>query len=188
MNVVLIGMKHCGKSTLGERLAARWGCAFHDVDVLIERMHACQAGRPRTVREIFRECGEDEFHRLESLVVCDLYMQLQGQAEPCVVALGGRTVTNRRVVALLDGLGTMVYLRADPVLVLGRILAHGVPPFLEGDESGEEFLRIWGERIPEYERLADIIVAVGERDIDAAFAELVARVEAKGSPEDTRRG
>ena len=36
MNVILIGMKHCGKSTIGRMLAERWGCPFFDVDPMIE--------------------------------------------------------------------------------------------------------------------------------------------------------
>ena len=50
MNIVLIGMKHCGKSTLGEALARRWACPFHDVDAMIEATYACEAGRRSSIR------------------------------------------------------------------------------------------------------------------------------------------
>ena len=144
MNVVLIGMKHCGKSTLGRRLAERWGCAFYDTDEMIAELYACQFGRPMEVREILAQHGPDFFERIESDVVCDLVLKLTSPSAPrAVVALGGRTAANAHVGDLLDTLGTVVYLQADPTIVLARILAGGVPPFLAGDETGEQFMRIW---------------------------------------------
>ena len=44
MNIVLIGMKYCGKSTLGAALARWWACPFYDVDRMIEQTYACDAG------------------------------------------------------------------------------------------------------------------------------------------------
>ena len=36
MNIVLIGMKHCGKSVLGSKLAEHWGYPFYDIDAMID--------------------------------------------------------------------------------------------------------------------------------------------------------
>ena len=65
MNVVLIGMKHCGKSTLGSALAARWECPFHDVDTMIESTYQCDAQESLSVREILAEHGEPRFREIE---------------------------------------------------------------------------------------------------------------------------
>ena len=66
MKVVLIGMKHCGKSTLGKALAERWGCPSDDVDRLIEERHACETGVRQSVRAIFSTRGEPYFAELET--------------------------------------------------------------------------------------------------------------------------
>lgn len=178
MNVVLIGMKHCGKSTLGRRLARRWNCAFYDVDDLIVELHACHSGERLSVREIVARHGDAHFERLESDAVCDLVLKFTAPGAPrAVAALGGRTAANPRIRDLLDTLGTVVYLRADPTIVLARILAGGVPPFLEGDETGERFMRIWRERIVAYQRLADVTLDVRGLDIDEATAALLAELK-----------
>lgn len=75
MQVVLIGMKHCGKSTLGAALAARWGCPFFDVDPMMEAVYECDTGKRLTVRELWAAEGADIFRQLESQVVCDLYLR-----------------------------------------------------------------------------------------------------------------
>jgi len=97
MNVVLIGMKHCGNSTLGAALAERWGCPFYDVDRMIEDTYACESDRQVTVRELFAAEGEQCFRRIEGEVVCQLYMSLNRPDSTAVVAVGGQTATNDRV-------------------------------------------------------------------------------------------
>ena len=63
MNIVLIGMPGCGKSTVGKSLAKRLGKQFLDADKCIED----KAGK--SIPEIFREVGEDGFRKLETQVM-----------------------------------------------------------------------------------------------------------------------
>ena len=42
MNIVLYGMKSCGKSTIGKGLAKAQGDAFIDTDCLIEEVYKIQ--------------------------------------------------------------------------------------------------------------------------------------------------
>jgi shikimate kinase len=177
MNVVLIGMKHCGKSTLGAALARRWRCAFYDVDTMIEDTHACDTGIRAAVREIFARFGEDHFHQVEGHVVCELYLKLQEPERPHVVALGGRTATNERVRDLLAGIGTIVYIRVPPDELYRRVKASGLPPFVDAGDPQASFDEILRQREPEYERLADLTVDVGGLSVDAAADELVRRLQ-----------
>ena len=104
--------------------------------------------------------------------------QLTAPGAPrAVAAMGGRTAANGRVGDLLDAMGTVVYLQADPTIVLARILAGGAPPFLAGDETGEQFMRIWRQRIAVYERLADVTVDVRGLEIDEAMSAPAAKLE-----------
>ena len=177
MNVVLIGMKHCGKSTLGRALAESWGCPFYDVDALIEAAHACEAGRPLTAREIFTSLGEDYFHKLEGQVVSELYLKLNRPGSRAVVALGGRTALNASVAELLGGIGLLVYLHVSPEVLFARVRRTGLPPFLgEADPAGD-FLALCRTREPQYRRLAQVVVDLDDLDIPAATELLAARVE-----------
>ena len=82
MNVVLIGMPGCGKSTIGKILAEKLNKKFVDLDeVIVER-----AGK--SIPEIFAEQGEKEFRRIEAEVVADICKE-KGQ----VISTGGGVVT-----------------------------------------------------------------------------------------------
>ena len=177
MNVILIGMKHCGKSTLGAALAARWGCRFHDVDRLMEEQHACATGQRLSVREIFATRGEAAFGELEADVVAALYLALTGATDAHVVALGGRTVLNERIGALLSGLGTIVYLAVSPEEMFARVLKGGLPPFLDKEDPVMQFLELYKERVPYYEKFADLTVHLDGLDIMAATEKLCRALE-----------
>ena len=170
-------MKHCGKSTLGAALAERLGCAFHDVDRMIESTHACASGRALSVREMFREHGEDHFRRLEGQVVCDLYLRMNRPDGAGVVALGGRTATNSSITELLGGIGLLVFLDPDPDELWARVERGGLPPFVEGDDPAGAFEALCAERRPQYERLADLVVRLDRLGVDEALAKLVRSIE-----------
>src|SRR5437667_9810694 len=78
MNVILIGFRGSGKSTVGKVLAERLGLEFIDCDARIE----AQAGV--TIREIFEKHGETHFRTLESQTLTEL-AKLDGK----VIATGG---------------------------------------------------------------------------------------------------
>ncbi|MGQ9649356.1 MAG: shikimate kinase [Phycisphaerae bacterium] len=156
-------MKHCGKSSIGRTMAARIGCAFHDVDPMIEAMHECEAGERLSVREMFIRHGEDHFRRIEGHVVCELYLKLDRPGSKSVVALGGRTALNETVVSLLKAIGTVVYLRVPAEVVYRRIEKAGLPTFLDKNDPLGSFMKLYREREPRYIDLADVVV-----DLDGA--------------------
>lgn len=176
MNVVLIGMKHCGKSTIGAALALRWGCPFYDVDPMIEAHYACDTGMGLSVREIFKQHGESYFHRIEGHVVCELYLKLDRPESRAVVALGGRTALNATVCTLLHAIGPVVYLQVDPDVVFKRIQQSGIPPFLDADDPAGDFKTLLRRRHPRYEELADLMVDLDGLGPDAAADELETRI------------
>lgn len=172
MNVVLIGMKGSGKSTLGEALARRWGCPFGDTDAMIEELYAREAETPRTVREIFTEEGEERFHHYEARVVHDLFQKLTSSEERMVVAVGGRTVLNPTAAELLRGIGLVVHLRVPPEELLRRLRGKGRPAYLAGDDPDREFVTLCHERRPYYEQHAHISVDVGGLSVSEALDKL----------------
>ena len=176
MNVVLIGMKHCGKSTVGRALAGRWGCAFHDVDEMMENLHACDSGRRQSVREIFAEHGEAYFHRIEGHAVCELYLKLDRPGSTAVAALGGRTALNTTISRLLQPIGPVVYLRVPPEELFARVERGGIPPFLDPRDPKGHFLRICNERAPEYERLANLVIDLDRLSVAEAVEVLTRRL------------
>lgn len=141
--IYLIGMMGAGKSTVGVRLAARLGRDFLDTDREVERL----AGR--TIAEIFESEGEDHFRVLEADAV---RTASDGAA---VVALGGGAIAQPGMLKRLLASGEVVYLRAEPGLLLSRIGDPGSRPLLSGlDRSAqlERLQALLAERMPFYQQ------------------------------------
>ncbi|HUI05940.1 MAG TPA: shikimate kinase [Verrucomicrobiae bacterium] len=187
MNVILIGMKHCGKTTLGSALAARWGCPFYDIDRMIEEYNSSETGQQLTVREIFTTGGEGRFRELEAKAVCDLFLRLDKSDGSNVVAVGGRTALNKKVEALLSAMGLVVYLDVSPDEMFTRVTRSGLPPFVDENDPENHFLQLHKERAPYYQRLARLTVKLDGLDADAALEKLCRGIEEYGRTRNTGR-
>jgi len=150
-NIVLMGMKHCGKTTLGAMLARRLSREFFDLDRVVEGIEAERLGRPVTAREIYRLRGKEGFQAL-------VLGTGSGGADGVVVALGGGTIENGAALAILREAGILVFLDEDEEVLFRRIEAGGLPPFLEGSSPRESFHDLYEKRTSLYRERADLRV------------------------------
>ena len=156
-SVVLIGMKHCGKSTQGAMLAEALGLPFIDVDTAIEQLFSANTERALNCREIYKEFGQEYFRRLEAEAVA----RLLDDAAPRVVAFGGGAVENPFLPKEWQKLGTVVYLEAESIALYRRIEEKGLPPYLANAEDPfAEFCRITAERATGFHAAADVTFAL----------------------------
>lgn len=155
-----------GKTSVGRRLAALRGWGFFDSDRQIEAMTG------RTVAEIWRADGEPAFRRLEAQVLADAL----ASTTPRVIAAAGGTVlddTNRRLMARHR---PVVWLRAEPEVLAGRVGTATHRPLLDEDPVGvlESLVAI---RRPLYEEVADVVVDVDDLTVDQVVACIEAALE-----------
>ena len=151
MAITLIGYRGCGKSTVGELLAARLGWEFVDADAVIEQ----RAGK--TIREIFEDSGEPEFRRIER----DVMSELLQRAELVIAAGGGAVMDQRTEIAMQDS-GPVVWLNADVDTLMERIESDPVSehrrPNLTSSGGRAEVEQLLQARRPIYDRCSSLSV------------------------------
>lgn len=153
-NIILIGMKACGKSTVGQFLAQKLEIEFIELDQEIEKVHLMNKKEKLSFREIFKKYGTKYFRGLESKILKNI--SLEKKAKKFVLSCGGGTSLNENNQKILKELGRVIFLDADKMVLLPRILKHGVPAFFpypaDPKKSLEELLK---KRKPVYEKTAD---------------------------------
>ena len=160
--IVLIGMMGVGKSRVGRALAARLGWPLLDNDALI------QQATGRDGPTIFREGGEDALHEAEGQAL----VEATRGSGPAVVTVAGSVADDEPLRATLRGAGRIVWLRA-PVATLHQRIAAGRGR--RADAVDEDLLaRLSAEREPRYRAVADLIVDVVDRPVDAIVDEILA--------------
>ena len=155
-NIVLCGIKHCGKSTVGGEIAAVLDLELTDTDAEIVRE---DPGR-RPVREIFRAEGETEFRRREAAVLT----RLADDPVRRVIALGGGALSNPLVPERVrQKLGFLVWLEVDDATAFARIARRGLPPFLaEAADPAAAFAAMNVPRRELFSRYAAVRVDAGD--------------------------
>lgn len=144
MNLVLIGMMGCGKSTCGRLLARRMDREFVDTDVLIEERQG------RTISDIFAQEGEGYFRDLESAVAKEL-----SQKSDLVIATGGGIILREENVAALRENGFVVWLNRPADQIFDRVSMADRPLAQDGKAA---FLERFAQREAKYRAAAHIEV------------------------------
>lgn len=136
LNLALIGMPGCGKTTIGHLLAEQTGRPFVDLDAEIVKA----AGRP--IPEIFAAEGEGAFRKLETQVLREF-----SKRSGLVIATGGGIVTTPKNRDLLKQNSRVIFLKRD----LDRLPTDGRP--VSQSNRLEDLL---AQRLPFYETWSDL--------------------------------
>ncbi len=173
MQVILIGYRACGKSTVGRLLAAKLKIPFRDTDLLVEE----SLGMP--IKEIVARCGWDHFRALEKEAISRL-----AQEAACVVATGGGAVLSEGNVDLLKKMGVVVWLDAPLEDIVERLEADAksqvTRPQFTVASLVEETTAVLRQRIPLYEKAADFVVKTEGKSAEKVVEEIVEYLKRKG--------
>lgn len=175
--IVLVGMMGAGKTTVGRRLAPRFGLPFFDADQEIERA----AGM--TVADLFEAHGEESFRRGEAKVIRRL---LKGP--PHVLATGGGAVLNADTRRLIKERSISVWLRAGVSVILRRATRRPTRPLLKNGDPKETLARLLEERAPYYAE-ADIHMdsqpGAHSKTVDCVYEAVLARLQTLHKAQDS---
>ncbi len=169
-SLILIGMKHCGKSSLGAMIADAYALPFYDLDDFVLR-HARAAGYP-SVRELYRSAGREKFQEYERAAAEELAMFLDRFS--LVAALGGGTVENEEAMNLLHERAILLYLEVEEGELFRRIRRSGIPPFLLGNRPPRElFTELYERRTRLFTHWADEVLDLPVQSIEKNFTRLL---------------
>ncbi len=126
----LCGMMGSGKSTVGRELASVLEVDFHDLDSMIIE----EAGMP--IPKIFEQKGEQWFRDLEQKLLIRESQKISG-----VMALGGGSLQNQRIVDHLKIYGWMIFLNVPESVLLDRLSGDKNRPKLKQGKENREELR-----------------------------------------------
>ncbi len=137
----LIGLRGCGKSTLGQQLAQCLGWHFVDTDAYIQEKAGC------SIAQMVEKQGWDFFREAESVA-----LQAVSQ-ENCVVATGGGIVLRAENRSFMQTHGQVVFLAVSPQLLCSRLQKtplEGQRPALTTLSPLQEMEKMLQERLPFY--------------------------------------
>ena len=143
-NLIFIGMPAVGKSTVGIVVAKRLGRQFIDTDLLIQEQEG------KLLREIIAEKGQDGFLEIENRVNASV------TPENAVISPGGSVVYCREAMEHYKKIGTVVYLKASYQTIKKRIRIPKKRGVVLRD--GQSFRDLYNERVPFFEKYADITI------------------------------
>ena len=162
-NLIFIGMPAVGKSTVGVVVAKRLGKRFVDVDLVIQEQEK------KLLREIIADVGEDGFLKVENRVNAGI------EAENSVISPGGSVVYCEEAMRHYKEIGTVVYLKASYQTIKRRIRN----PKKRGGvlREGQTLRDLYNERVPYFEKYADITVCEDGCRIEETIENVLNAVE-----------
>mgnify|MGYP002885401145 CR=1 FL=1 len=151
MNIILVGYRAAGKSTIGKELATKLNFNFYDVDRFIEPRIT-----PKTLSEFYLEVGEEGFRPLETEIVLDLCNRPQS-----VISLGAGSLMRKKNQQAAKKNAQIIYIKVPAKDLWSRIQldpnSKKTRPNLAGGgfKEVETMLKI---REPDYLSCSNLIV------------------------------
>lgn len=161
-NIILVGMPASGKSTVGVVLAKTINKYFVDTDILIQKREGM------ALQKIIDKYGNDYFGKIEESVLLDF------DKTDYVVATGGSAIYYDKAIKKFKKNGLIVYLRVSLDTVLERLnnlKTRGVTL-----AKGQTIADLYKERIPLYEKHADIIVDADGCTVEETIEKIIEAV------------
>ncbi len=170
MNIVLIGFRGTGKSTIGKLLANHLKRDFIDTDEYIVN---CTG---KTIKDIFLEQGEAGFRNIEENAITHI-----SKMDNQIIATGGGVILNSNNVRNLKSNGTLVLLEASPEIIHTR-LSHDEKsidqrPSLTGREALEEITHLMDIRQTLYDNAADQTINTSHKSREEIVDEIILFIE-----------
>ena len=180
-NIILIGYMGCGKSTIGRQMAEVFRMPLMDTDSLIEEKEGI------CISEIFAVKGESYFRDLETECLKSLLEETKNieMKEPertadgtsatnkkCIISVGGGLPVREENQKLLKQLGLVIYLKAKPDTIYGRLKGDTSRPLLQTENPLQKIKDMLNYREEKYQAAAHQVIDVDGKGIREIIEEI----------------
>jgi len=173
MNLILVGYRGTGKSTVARRLSAALSMAHVSLDSELVRRTGL------SINDLVAAKGWDHFRELET--ECVVHHAAQDNQ---IIDCGGGVVERERNFAPLRTAGTVFWLTATKSTVLSRISeSRDRPALTQGQTFLSEIESVLGRRTPLYARLAHVRIATDQASPTQIADRILSLWPLYGSPE-----
>lgn len=163
MNIVLIGMRGSGKTSVANILSKKLSLPTFDTDRMLEE----KVGM--TLADFVKNNGWDAFRDKETEIVKDLT-----NVTDTIISTGGGIILRKKNIENLHKNGTFILLQTSVDTMVKRIKHSKERPALTDKKTLEEELEeVWKERKEIYKRNADIIVITDNKSPQEVTAEII---------------
>jgi shikimate kinase len=163
MNIVLIGYRGTGKSTVATMLGLRLNRKVISTDAEIVK----ETGQ--SIPHIVEQFGWDYFRTLET----QMCQTLAGQ-DNLVIDTGGGLILKEENAKILKGNGRIFWLTADVSTIASRISGDTQRPSLTGTKTFvEEIEEILEIRKPHYHAAADVVIPTDHETPETIVAQIL---------------
>ena len=153
-NIFLIGPMGAGKTSVGRYLAKQLSKHFYDSDEEIEKRMGV------SLSWIFDLEGMTGYRQREMKVIDEL-----SKLNHIVLSTGGGCVETLEIRDFLQQRGMVIYMEVSLATQLERLKKDKKRPLLQGDNPKDVLIRLWEEREPIYENIADFTVITDRRSV-----------------------
>ena len=164
-NITLIGMPASGKSSVGVVLAKRLSKKFVDTDIVIQEKYG------KLLKELIEEHGDEGFREIEDEVNAGLDL------DNCIISPGGSVVYGEKAMQHLKEISVIIYLELSYTAIksrLGDLRERGITL-----KEGQSLKDLYLERVPLYEKYADITVNEMKKSLAKTIDEICERLGEK---------
>lgn len=155
-----------GKTSVGRYLAKRLNKDFYDSDQEIEKKMGVSLVWIHDLEGIVG------FRQREMKIIDTL-----SAMSNIVLSTGGGCVETQEVREFLHQRGMVIYMEVSLETQLGRLKHDKKRPLLQGENPQAVLIKLWEEREPYYETIADLIVMTDDRSIQDVGNEILTWLE-----------
>ncbi|MBW3569370.1 3-phosphoshikimate 1-carboxyvinyltransferase [Candidatus Parcubacteria bacterium] len=166
-NIVLIGMRGTGKSSVGRMLAKKLGMRFVDVDQFIESENAVN------IKQAVKKKGWEYFRGLENQAI-----KMLTKRSNTVISTGAGAILSESNVRLLRSNNLVFMLKAEPKILSKRITKYDKLPALTKHKSvHDELDEVWQERKNKYYSSCDFIIETENLSLESVVSEIIDKID-----------